>query len=157
MKDHILFTIIGFRELPDFLAEIDSVDINILNEFGENLLHEAAVNRRLDCVIELLKRRINVDQVESGGKTSLHYAAVRNQFEIAERILAAGGRVDIADKSGNEVLWTAAFNAKGNYRLVKALIAAGANPRHKNNVDKSPLDLASDMKDQGLIDALSGR
>jgi hypothetical protein len=57
------------------------------------------------------------------------------------------GRQDVY---GNGPLWRAAFDARGNYRLVEILIAAGADPNQKNKSDKSPIDFAVTIGDESL-------
>ena len=61
------------------------------------------------------------------------------------------GVVAIADRYGNEPLWTAAFNAKGNYELVSLLLRHGANPTHRNNAGLSPLDIPKRKRDDALL------
>ena len=60
----------------------------------------------------------------------------------------------LKDKYGNTPLWTAVFNSRGNYDVVKQLIKAGSNPFLKNNFGKSPFDFAKQIKDNKLAELL---
>jgi hypothetical protein len=50
----------------------------------------------------------------------------------------------------NSPLFSAVFDARGDYRFVRALIAAGADPNHKNKSNKSPIDIAVTIGDETL-------
>ena len=55
---------------------------------------------------------------------------------------------------GNTPLWTAVFNANGNYELVELLLKHGANPNSVNNADNTPLKFAETIQDEELIKKL---
>jgi ankyrin repeat protein len=60
----------------------------------------------------------------------------------------------LRDEHGNTPLWTAVFNAKGDYVIVEQLIQASANPNSQNRHGRSPLDFARQIKDRDLISIL---
>jgi ankyrin repeat protein len=77
---------------------------------------------------------------------------LRNQHSVAEALVKKNRAVvAIADKHGNEPLWTAAFNARGNYETVSMLRRFGANPGHRNNAGLSPRDVAKRMSEDALV------
>lgn len=126
-------------------------NLNLINEFGQNLLHEAIAHGNDEVSIALIELGIDLNHQDSKGQASLHYAAARNQAEVVARILTQGGDVTVTDSFGNQPLWTAVFNARGNYRTVSALLAHGADTAHRNKAGRSPLDFAQQIQDTELI------
>lgn len=55
-----------------------------------------------------------------------------------------------------DVLWTAVFNAKGKYNIVKILKESGADSFSKNEAGRSPLDFAIQINDKDLCQILVG-
>lgn len=151
-----IFQSIRLGEKQSFLSIIDAIDINTVNELEQNMLHEAIAYDQPDIVEILLQRRINVNQRDVKGQTPLHYCGLKNMTVFAREILAYGGNHSAGDNYGNEPLWTAVFNARGEYDTVDLLIKSGANPNHKNNNGKSPLDFANQIGDEDLILLLGG-
>jgi len=120
------------------------------------LLHKAAAYNSVECAIEIIKKGFDVNVVDFKGMTPLHYAAANGSVRLANILIEAGASLSISDKFGNEPLWTAVFNARGDYKIVKMFVDNGANPNHKNNAGRSPVDFARQIKDSGLIDILEG-
>lgn len=115
------------------VALSDGADPNESDDLGSTALHAAIAYRSLDVIAVLLDHGAGVTVQDKDGSTALHYAVEHGLPQIAERLLAKNPEViAIADKFGNEPLWTAAFNANGAYGLVSLLLRYGANPRHKN-------------------------
>jgi len=135
------------------LKEVDSL--------GSSLLHIAIRQGNLDLAKFLIDNGIDVNMQDNNGDTALHYCAEHNQYEIAKYILEHGGKLAIADKYGNEPLWTAASNDKGkNVRaeIIKLFLDFGADKLHKNNVNKTPGDIAVRYKNlMELFDAQKTR
>jgi ankyrin repeat protein len=99
---------------------------------------------------------------DSDGKTALHYAIEYALPAVAQELLGRNrGLVSIADKFGNEPLWTAAFNAKGEYQLVLLLLGNGADPLHRNKANLCPLDIPKRKHEPALLaifeQAIDGR
>ncbi len=81
----------------------------------------------------------------------MHYCAEYFNLEASELILAVeSANLNIVDKFGNNALWTAVFNARGEYDLVKLFKEHKADSNSKNNVGKSPLDFANQIEDEEL-------
>jgi uncharacterized protein len=152
-----IFQAVRLDDRESFRSGIDGTSINVTNEFGQNLLHEAAGWGNVVLGEELIARGVNVNHQDSIGQTPLHYAAEHKYLRIAEGILRAGGKLNISDRYGNQPLWTAVFNARGDYRLVMLVCKSGANPVHQNKAGKSPLDFARQIKDAALIAILEGK
>jgi ankyrin repeat protein len=148
-----IFQIIRRGSLDEFLNAVKSVDINVVNEEGENMLHEA-IAYNPDYAPMLIDMNIELNQQTKENATPLHYAAHHKQLEIARKIIEGGGNLNIVDKHGNNPLWYAVFFAKGNYEMVQLFMNHKADPLNKNNAGRSALDFATQIKDAELIKIL---
>lgn len=150
MKDIFQLLRLGFN-----LPKNESIpNLNIRNEFGQNLLHEAIAHKNHTAAVDLIKNKINVNQQDNNGLTPLHYCAEYNDVLIAKIILENKGDLSIENAYGNTPLWTAVFNSDGRYDLVQLFMNYGANSRKKNKNNKSPLDFALQIGDNNLIKLL---
>jgi ankyrin repeat protein len=152
-----LFDVVSSNDANAFKRAIGKVDINIVNESGENLLHEAVASGSTKLGLELIRRGINVNQQDSDGQTPLHYAGIHQTEELAKAILEAGGNPSIKDGWGNTPLWSAVINPKCSFDLVKLIVSYGPDPLSKNKAGASPMSLAKEMKSKRLIAILEGR
>lgn len=146
-----IFQHVRLNDINALKMAIGSIDINIVNESGQSLLHEAAVNNSVKCAQELLDKGIDSNIKDNKGMTALHYSAANNSVDVAVEIIGQGGDLSIFDDYGNQPLWTAVFNARGQYKMVELFINYKANSNHKNNSDKSPIDFAKQINDQNLV------
>lgn len=128
-------------------------DVNIRNENGENLLHVAIAWSNVDAAVELIRRGVDINAQDRKGATPLHYVGAHQNAMVAEEILDHGGDFKIVDEHGNTPLWTAVFNARGNYDVVNVLLAKGASKtaHQKNRHGRSPIDFAAQIGDTELV------
>ena len=154
MAEIDLFQAVRRNDTDVFYSQIDKVDINQVDEDGQNLLHEAVAFSNTLLGKELITRNIIVNQKDINSQTPLHYAANKKEIELAALILNDGGDLNIEDKHGNQPLWTAVFNAKGGYEMVKQFMSFNPDVNHKNQNGKSPLDFAQQINDQSLVNIL---
>ena len=68
-------------------------------------------------------------------------------------LIENGAEVDAIQNGGFTALHTAAHN--GQIKMIKLLIAAGANPKIKNNENKTPEDLAREGGHGKVVDYLN--
>lgn len=151
----------AFRQLRTqddgtFLARGD-IPLNAVTLYDRSLLHEAIASGKLRAARGLISLGIDVDHQDSNGETPLHFAATFAAFDIAALLLDRGANPNIADRYGNEPLWTAAMNATDDFRLVRLLMERGARPEHKNKAGRSPLDFARQSDNKALWLACGGR
>jgi ankyrin repeat protein len=143
------------RDALSVLRELS--DVNIRNADDENLLHVAIAYSNNDAAVELIHQGVDVNAQDRTGRTPLHYAGAYQNAMVARQILEHGGDLEILDEHGNSPLWTAVFNAKGNYDVVNVLIERGAAKTAylKNKHGRSPIDFAAQIGDTVLLDSMS--
>lgn len=139
------------------LEKLLLADKSLINEFkksGSSGLHLAASNKSIESAKLLIDSGININKQDEDGQTALHYCAELYQYEIAKYILDSGGNLAIADKYGNQPLWTATFNVQNDLiglDVVELFLLNGADINHKNNVGKTPWEIAHDPYFEPII------
>ena len=130
----------GIRDSPYLLAgarghlEIlrltlaNGADLKSLNRFGGTALIPACERGYVETVRELLATSIDVDHVNDLGWTALLETAILGDggprhVEIARLLIAAGAKVDLADRDGATPLQHA--RRKGHAELARILSDAG--------------------------------
>lgn len=141
-----LFQYILHGESSRLLEELKAENINQQQD-GMSLLMYAIQHQQDDIALQLINLGIDVNLQNSKGQTALHFLAVyKNDLALAQAIIQQEADLSITDNAGNTSLWTAIFNAQGQYDLVKLLLEYGADLDNKNRTGKSPYDLALLMK-----------
>lgn len=133
-------------------------DANARNEFGETLLHTAAVLGNSRSIQFLLDRGARINVINDYGTTPLHDAANGVMDEYADAVLLllnAGAHFSVENRRG----WTPLHYAvRANERSVRALLNAGAKVNVKTNNGDTPLDMACAYNDgdklRGVIEIL---
>lgn len=102
----------------------------------------AAFHNRPQLLQWLIDRGANVDHQDRNGYCALHYVAQEKHERIAQIILDAGASTELRDVHGNTPLWTASFEARGEFSIVQLLVSTGASFENKNNAGKTVRDMA---------------
>ena len=155
MKINEFFSIIRLGTYALYEKSIVGVDIDCCNEYKQNLLQEAIAACKNDIAKDLINRNIDLNHQDSNGQTPLHYCAQYLNIEIARLLLSKNADINIEDAYGNNPLWTAVFNARGDYRMVELFIEYNANIYHLKQKGRSSLDFAKQIDDTKLVQILS--
>lgn len=151
-----VFQSIRLNNIKEFNNLIEKVDIDSQDEDMQNFLHQASVENNIEIARILIQNGININHQEINGKTSLHFCAEFQSILVAEEILSLNyANIDLKDNFGNTPLWTAVFNARGNYNLVNLFVKHKANAMSINKAGRSPIDFAIQIKDELLINILT--
>lgn len=151
-----VFQFVRLNNLNEFKKTVDRDNVNLyINEYNQNLLHEAISNNSLDIIDYLFKINININYQDEEGKTPLHYAVLyKNIYTINLLLSNKLINKNISDIYGNNSMWIAVFNARGEYDIVKLLKKYDVDYLSKNNNGMSPLDFAKNIEDIELINIL---
>ena len=87
---------------------------------------DAAMRGDEAAVRAALARKADVNAPQIDGSTALHWAVERDDYEFADRLIAAGANVSARTREGVLPLQLAAIN--GNARMISRLLKAGADP-----------------------------
>jgi len=122
-----------------------------MSSINEQLI-QAIIDNNVSEVTSLLARGAdpNYQEARSQGFSCLHFAAQNQNEDIVQLLLHAGASVASEDRYGNIALWTATFNSRGEGSTIKALLAHGAKPDHKNKAGKSPRELAETIANNDI-------
>jgi len=102
----------------------------------------AAAHNRIELLHWLICRKANVDHQDRIGYCALHFAAQNKHTEVARILLNSAASTELRDIHGNTPLWTAAFNARGDFGVFQLLLSHGALLDNRNNVGKTVRDVA---------------
>lgn len=123
---------------------------------GNGLLHYAAEGDSSGLAKRLVDEDPSLLRVANDfGRLPLHSAAAAGALESAKALAKAAaeaGLIDELDSAGNSALLIAA--ASGNEKMVKALLASGANPNLADSDGVAPLHLAAAIESESIVKQL---
>jgi len=106
--------------------------VRISSDEADSMLKQAVVNEDLEKIRVLTLFKPNVNRVYEDGLTLLWYAAVKERADIAELLLKAGAKTEIADKSGKTLVTYCVERRK--YEIAKLLGKYGAKLKNTDAV-----------------------
>jgi uncharacterized protein len=127
----------GSLKAADVLLSHPAIQIDALNQAGESALMMAALKGEIAGIRTLLARGAKVNQP---GWSALHYAASGTEASALRLLLEKGADVNAASPNGSTPLMMAA--QYGSEDSVKLLLAAGADPKRRNQRDLKASDFA---------------
>lgn len=116
-------------------------DVDLRDADSATALHVAARVGQLEVAALLLENGADIDAEDSGGQTPLQVAAKAGQLEVASYLIEAGANLEQIDRNGLALLHTAAKS--GSVEVCRLLLSRGAEINHRDNLDRTPLKLAT--------------
>ncbi len=150
-----IFTLASTGTIEEFKSSFVPANLNDKDSNGSSLLHYALADEQFDVAEFLIEEGINVNLTNANLQTSLHLIALKKNKEMTQKLLEQNADLNAIDKFGNQPLWTAVFNARGDYRIVELFVSNGANSNNVNKAGRSPLDFAKQINDKVLIQILN--
>ncbi|GBN29042.1 hypothetical protein AVEN_76313-1 [Araneus ventricosus] len=136
------------------------VDINSQDGKGRTALHIAVDNGEREKINSLIEKGADIFMITKKGKTALHFASARGYDDIVEIIFAHAkkrnrlGAKNLINLKDSTLL--TALHLVSNVKTAKCLLKHGAIYNAKNDLGKTPLDLAHDEKILGLLKTVDG-
>ena len=116
------------------------------------LLHEAVIGERLGVMLVLLRHKVDVNALDSLGRSALRLAATYRTDEMGELLLSHGADPGIADHAGITPLSMALMF--GRTKLVRMLVSRGVPPDLPSKSGMTLLHLAAISGDAYTAGAL---
>ena len=155
LRQLVLPWLIGTKDIET----LDPMSVgNAANEHGLTLLHAAAWSGNVPFVKQFLEQKHVFDTLDQKRRTPLHCACLspsENNITIAQLLIDAGAKVNLADKDGATPLSVAA--AIPRYEIVKLLVKKGANLNTRDNDEVTPLmkTIETEAKERKIVKMMS--
>ena len=124
-----------------------NADPTITDSQGYNSLHLVTHSSSIMPLLYLLHQPINVDSRDSQGHTSLMWAAYQGDALSVNLLLRHGANPNLKDDAGLTSLHWAVV--RGNRIAIRKLIEKGADLSAKDGEDRTPRDMAAELKSLG--------
>ena len=92
---------------------------------GTSDVADAVQAKNSDTLRALIAKKADVNALQSDGTTALHWAAHWNQVDVADVLIANGGKAGMANRAGATPMFLASMN--GNAAMIAKLLKAGAD------------------------------
>ncbi len=147
----------GYAEIAQALIAAGA-DVEAKANNGDTpLLYATHFRARTDAIRALVELGADVNAKFGDGTTLLHrmiFSGCAADADMIRALVATGAEIDAKDKYGYTPLHFAAMYTQAE--AFRALVELGANLRIRNGDERqTPLELASDMENAALDDALA--
>jgi uncharacterized protein len=128
-------------------------DVNREDRYGRTALFYASMKGNIEIIKKLLKLRADVNKKDKNGQTALHFAAREQQLDATIELLNSNADIDTQDNNGNTPLSDAVFTYRGDFKVIKELLARGADRHKQNKYGVSPHTLANSVANYNVKEA----
>jgi len=136
---------IGNGNIEDLKVLLKELGIDATDGYSRTALLWTAFYGNLEMLAWLIENGANINHQDKNGYSALHFAAQEKRIRIADLLLKHGASLELRDNHGNTPLWTAVFNARKDYELVKLYLKSRANLDNVNNFGRTPRQMAETM------------
>ena len=111
-----------------------------------------------ECLNELIKDAVSVDETDNHGRTALSYATEQNSPDAVKLLLSKGARCDITDSNARTPLSWAASNPYDNIKILEALLNSRVADIHEaDSLGRTPLSYAAQQGNPDIVRLLLKR
>ncbi|CAF1090416.1 unnamed protein product [Rotaria sordida] len=131
------------------LSNKSSIDIR--NDKGESLIHQAVKKADIIRVKQLIEEGHPVNTIDNNSWTPLHEASSMGDIPLMELLLANNANINV--QGGEEqmtVLHEALLNENTNECVIKFLLENGADSHIKNKNGKTAIDLVTELNNPNI-------
>jgi len=136
---------IGNGNIGGLKVLLNELGIDATDGYSRTALLWASYYGNLDMLSWLIENGAKINHQDKNGFSALHFAAQEKRIGIADLLLKHGANLELRDNHGNTPLWTAVFNARKDYELVKLYLKSRANLDNVNNSGRTPRQMAETM------------
>ncbi|MCJ8314606.1 MAG: ankyrin repeat domain-containing protein [Saccharospirillaceae bacterium] len=122
-----------------------------VNRFNQSPLHFFAFHNETEKLENCILKAVDLNLIDSLGKTTLHYCAMNNNFETVCLLLANNARTDITDIFGDLALKDAVLSSNGDLRSVEQLLLCASDMHLKNIKNQNVLELVEKINDKEVL------
>ncbi len=120
----------------------NGMDVDTTDRQGRCLLSAAIIAEKPNVAMLIIERGPNLNLQDVNGWAPLHFAARHYLPDVVATLIDKEARIDIRDVRGNTPLYRAVFESRGRGEVIQLLLAHKANPRKRNKLGVSPIELA---------------
>lgn len=125
------------RKIVKLLIENSKVDINSIDEFGDNALILCAQYSSYDTMRYLVSNAVNINFISHRELSALHILSAKGNVKQVEYLIKNGANPNIVGHFEETPIFEAVN--KNNFKTTQKLIELGANVNMQNEKGRTPL------------------
>jgi len=144
------------NDKKELLKLIEKYGIDAYDECKRTILINSVTKGNMELAKFAVDNGADLNFQDQSGYSSLHFCALYKYTDLIDFLIGKGADVNIRDEHGNTPIWTAIFNAKGDFSIPQKLYKAGADIETKNKHGKSPRDFGETVYQEQFDELLKG-
>ncbi|XP_046347295.1 ankyrin repeat and KH domain-containing protein mask-like [Haliotis rufescens] len=130
-------------------------DVSLVDDTGENILHEACLGGHVEIVEYVLSlEKVDIEQKGNYGRTPVMKAAEMGYREVLDVLVSKGGDTTAVDDKGNNILHVACIG--GNVDMVKHVLAED-RINSKGQYGRTPVMMAACCRHRKVVEVLENK